>query len=163
MSSRVKSGCPAHRFMFCYIRAFRLDCHLNLSISLFLSPDGKVKASKRHGATSVKEYLELGYPAGSPVQFSLLLGWNPGNDQEVISKTVAIRLFSLDRVNASPVRFRSTNSTGTTEFIFAACEPRDLGRALFAIFAKRRFGCPNLARRNDSNIWSVGCRWFRNG
>lgn len=76
-----------------------------IHLSIFLSPDGKGKLSKRHGATSVKEYRELGYLPEALFNFLLLLGWNPGHDEEVIAKDRAIQEFSLDRVNASPVRF----------------------------------------------------------
>ncbi len=100
-------------------------------LSIFLSPDGKGKLSKRHGATSVKEYRELGYLPEALFNFLLLLGWNPGNDQEVISKAEAIKMFSLDRVNASPVRFALDKLNWYNGVYIRSLEPRDLaGRCL---------------------------------
>lgn len=93
---------PVHVLLY---EAFGWQAPEFVHLSIFLSPDGKGKLSKRHGATSVKEYRESGYLAEALFNFLLLLGWNPGNDQEVISREEAIKLFSLDRVNASPVRF----------------------------------------------------------
>ncbi len=95
-------------------------------LSIFLSPDGKGKLSKRHGATSVKEYRELGYLPEALFNFLLLLGWNPGNDQELISKEEAIKLFSLDRVNASPVRFAIDKLNWYNGVYIRGLEPRDL-------------------------------------
>ncbi|HYH01955.1 MAG TPA: glutamate--tRNA ligase [Bacillota bacterium] len=74
-------------------------------LSIFLAPDGKGKLSKRHGATSVKEYREQGYLPEALFNCLLFLGWNPGTEQELFSTAEAIEQFSLDRVNASPVRF----------------------------------------------------------
>ena len=100
-------------------------------LSIFLSPDGKGKLSKRHGATSVKEYRELGYLPEALFNFLLLLGWNPGNDQEVISKEEAIQMFSLDRVNASPVRFAPDKLIWYNGVYIRSLKPRDLaGRCL---------------------------------
>ncbi len=100
-------------------------------LSIFLSPDGKGKLSKRHGATSVKEYRESGYLPEALFNFLLLLGWNPGNDQEVISKAEAIKMFSLDRVNASPVRFALDKLNWYNGVYIRSLEPRDLaGRCL---------------------------------
>ncbi|MGD8400270.1 MAG: glutamate--tRNA ligase [Bacillota bacterium] len=74
-------------------------------LSIFLAPDGKGKLSKRHGATSVKEYREQGYLPEALFNCLLFLGWNPGTEQEIFLKEEAIDQFSLERVNASPVRF----------------------------------------------------------
>ena len=74
-------------------------------LSIFLAPDGKGKLSKRHGATSVKEYREQGYLPEALFNCLLFLGWNPGTEQEIFSKEEAIQQFTLERVNASPVRF----------------------------------------------------------
>jgi glutamyl-tRNA synthetase len=74
-------------------------------LSIFLAPDGKGKLSKRHGATSVKEYREQGYLPEALFNCLLFLGWNPGTEQELFSKEEAVAQFNLERVNASPVRF----------------------------------------------------------
>jgi glutamyl-tRNA synthetase len=74
-------------------------------LSIFLAPDGKGKLSKRHGATSVKEYRDQGYLPEALFNCLLFLGWNPGTEQEVFTKEEAIAQFTLERVNASPVRF----------------------------------------------------------
>jgi glutamyl-tRNA synthetase len=74
-------------------------------LSIFLAPDGKGKLSKRHGATSVKEYREQGYLPEALFNCLLFLGWNPGTEQELFSKSEAVDRFTLERVNASPVRF----------------------------------------------------------
>ncbi|HOJ79117.1 MAG TPA: glutamate--tRNA ligase [Bacillota bacterium] len=93
---------PVHVLLY---QAFGWEPPQFVHLSIFLSPDGKGKLSKRHGATSAKEYREQGYLPEALFNFLLLLGWNPGTDQEIFSKEEAIASFSLERVNASPVRF----------------------------------------------------------
>ena len=69
-------------------------------IPLILSAD-KTKLSKRHGALSALEYRELGYLPEALLNFVALIGWNPGNDQEVFTLDELGKAFSLDRVQKS--------------------------------------------------------------
>ena len=57
--------------------------------------------SKRHGATSIREYLEAGYLPDAIVNFLCLMGWSPGNNQEIISREELIKKFELKKVTAS--------------------------------------------------------------
>src|SRR5881392_2669899 len=51
-------------------------------LPLILGPD-KTRLSKRHGATSVMAYPELGIVPEAMRNFLALLGWAPSNDQEM--------------------------------------------------------------------------------
>ncbi|PIQ35790.1 MAG: hypothetical protein COV32_01495 [Candidatus Yonathbacteria bacterium CG10_big_fil_rev_8_21_14_0_10_43_136] len=66
-------------------------------LPMILAPD-KSKLSKRHGALAVTEYREEGYLPEAILNFVALMGWNPGNDQEIISLEEMIKLFSLEKV-----------------------------------------------------------------
>ena len=66
---------------------------------------GKSKLSKRHGAQSVLDYQKLGYLPDALRNFLVLLGWNPGTNQEIFSSSELIELFSLERVQKSPAIF----------------------------------------------------------
>ncbi|WP_286952773.1 MULTISPECIES: glutamate--tRNA ligase [Aminobacterium] len=66
-------------------------------LPMILGKDKK-KLSKRHGATSVYEYRDLGYMPDSVFNFLAILGWSPGDDREVFSREEAIKLFDLKRV-----------------------------------------------------------------
>ena len=72
-------------------------------IPLIHGPDG-AKLSKRHGATSVIEYKEMGYLPEAMRNYLLRLGWSHG-DSEIISDAQAIEWFALDKVGKSPSRF----------------------------------------------------------
>src|SRR5580765_2773097 len=62
-----------------------------------LGPDGK-KLSKRHGATSVEEFRELGYLPETLVNFLALLGWSYDDKTTVMSPDELVERFSFDRV-----------------------------------------------------------------
>ena len=72
-------------------------------IPLIYGADG-TKMSKRHGATSVVEYEQMGYLPEAMRNYLLRLGWSHGND-EIISDENAIKWFGLENVGKSPARF----------------------------------------------------------
>jgi len=57
----------------------------------------KTRLSKRHGATSVLAYRELGYLPDALVNYLARLGWSHG-DQELFTRTELITHFSLENV-----------------------------------------------------------------
>jgi nondiscriminating glutamyl-tRNA synthetase len=73
-------------------------------ISLILGKD-RSKMSKRHGATSVEQYKNLGYLPEGLVNFLALLGWAPPGEQEIFSPAELIEQFSMDRVAKNPAVF----------------------------------------------------------
>ncbi|WP_417267242.1 glutamate--tRNA ligase [Celeribacter baekdonensis] len=72
-------------------------------IPLIFGPDGK-KMSKRHGATGVKEYQAMGYPAAGMRNYLARLGWSHGDD-EFFTDAQAQEWFELDGINKAPARF----------------------------------------------------------
>ena len=73
-------------------------------ISLILGKDYK-KMSKRHGATSVDQYRQLGYLPEAIDNFLALLGWAPDGEQELFTQEELIQNFSMDRVAKNPAVF----------------------------------------------------------
>ena len=66
----------------------------------------KARLSKRHGATSVMAYQEMGYLPEALVNYLVRLGWSSG-DQEVFTREELIRKFSLDNVGKSAAVFNA--------------------------------------------------------
>jgi len=72
---------------------------------MILGPDKK-RLSKRHGATSVEEFKNLGILPAAMLNYLALLGWSPGgNADEVMTAQAVIGKFSLKKVNKSPAAF----------------------------------------------------------
>ncbi len=90
-------------------------------LSLLLKPDGKGKLSKRDGdrlgfpvfplewtspeGDISRGYREDGYFPEAFVNLLALLGWNPGDEQEIFSMEELIAAFSLERVIKSGAKF----------------------------------------------------------
>ncbi len=70
-------------------------------VSMILAPDHS-KLSKRHGATSVQEYRDMGMLPEALLNYLALLGWSPGEDREIMNMGEMISLFSLKRVSKNP-------------------------------------------------------------
>ncbi len=74
-------------------------------LPLILGPD-KSRLSKRHGATSVLAYQDMGIVPEAFRNFLGLLGWTPGNvGKEIFSSDELIELFSLDGISRSNAVF----------------------------------------------------------
>ncbi|WP_299142337.1 glutamate--tRNA ligase [uncultured Dialister sp.] len=73
-------------------------------ISLILGADHK-KMSKRHGATSVTEYKNMGYLPDAMVNYLALLGWAPKGEQEIFTREELIKQFSMKRVSSNDAVF----------------------------------------------------------
>jgi glutamyl-tRNA synthetase len=73
-------------------------------LPLILGPD-KQRLSKRHGATSVMAYSELGYLPEAFFNFLALLGWSPGGDRELMTRRDLIDSFSLEGVGKANAVF----------------------------------------------------------
>ncbi len=81
-------------------------------VPLILGPD-KTRLSKRHGATSVISYRDLGIVPEAFRNFLALLGWTPpqaaaGTNEatpEILSDTQLIQLFGLDGISRSNAVF----------------------------------------------------------
>jgi glutamyl-tRNA synthetase/nondiscriminating glutamyl-tRNA synthetase len=73
-------------------------------LSLVLGPD-HAPLSKRHGATSVAEFRERGFLPEALVNYLTLLGWSPGDGEEIVTAAEAARRFDLTKVSHSAAVF----------------------------------------------------------
>ncbi|MBR3717277.1 MAG: glutamate--tRNA ligase, partial [Bacteroidaceae bacterium] len=91
-------------------------------LPLLLKPEGNGKLSKRDGdrlgfpvfplewhdpksGEVSSGYREKGYLPEAVINFLALLGWNPGNDQEMMSMDELIQLFDLSRCSKAGAKF----------------------------------------------------------
>ena len=91
-------------------------------LPLLLKPEGNGKLSKRDGdrlgfpvfplewhdpksGEVSSGYREAGYLPEAVINFLALLGWNPGNDQELMSMDELIRLFNLEHCSKAGAKF----------------------------------------------------------
>ncbi|WP_236974437.1 glutamate--tRNA ligase [Membranihabitans maritimus] len=91
-------------------------------LPLLLKPEGGGKLSKRDGAkfgfpvfplqweepsdgNTYKGFREAGILPEALANFIALLGWSPGNDQEIFSVEDLVKVFSLEQISKSGARF----------------------------------------------------------
>lgn len=79
-------------------RALGFDVPKFAHLPLILSPEGG-RLSKRFGATSIREYKELGYLPKAIANYLMLLGWSPGEDKEIFTLEEAKEIFEITGVN----------------------------------------------------------------
>lgn len=75
-------------------------CHL----PMVLGQDGQ-KLSKRHGATSVREFRNKGYLPEALINYISLLGWSLDDSTEFFTMKELCKAFSLHRLNKAPAVF----------------------------------------------------------
>lgn len=92
-------------------RALGAELPVFAHVPLILGPD-KTRLSKRHGATSVISYRQMGIVPEAFRNFLSLLGWTPGNikdesgkDREIFSSDELIRMFTLGGISKSNAVF----------------------------------------------------------
>jgi nondiscriminating glutamyl-tRNA synthetase len=72
--------------------------------SLLMGSDGS-KMSKRHGATGVRDYREMGYLPQTLTNYLALLSWSPPEGKEVLDLEELLRLFDIGDLSSSPAVF----------------------------------------------------------
>lgn len=109
---------PLHVLLY---EAFGWERPLFAHLPLILRPDGNGKLSKRDGdrlgfpvfpldwmspeGEKYTGYRETGYFPDAFINMLALLGWNPGNNQEIFTLEELVNEFSLERVGKSGSRF----------------------------------------------------------
>lgn len=97
---------PKHVLLYQYF-GWELPTFIHLAPVMGKAEDGSVsKLSKRHGATSFGDLVDMGYLPEAITNYVALLGWNPKNtNQEIFTMDELIKVFSLDGLSKSPAVF----------------------------------------------------------
>ncbi len=110
---------PAHILIYRYL-GLEADMPKLAHLPLILRPDGQGKLSKRDKSglpmfpldwydertkESYTGYRESGFFPEAFVNMLALLGWNPGDNREIMTKQELIEGFSFERVNKSGAKF----------------------------------------------------------
>ena len=88
----------------CIFRALGAPVPQYAHLSMIVNQQGK-PYSKRDGAAFVGEYREQGYLPEALFNYLLLLGWNPGDDREVLTRDEMVKLFELEKVHVTAAMF----------------------------------------------------------
>ena len=86
-------------------RFFEWEMPKYFHLTVLLDPSGKGKMSKRQGTTHARAFLDDGYLPEAVLNFLMLLGWNPGTEQDLFTLDDFVQQFSVERLNKKPVAF----------------------------------------------------------
>ncbi len=118
---RGEEWLPSLPLHFMLYRAFGWERPEFAHLPLILKPDGKGKLSKRDGdrlgfavfplkwtpkeGDGARGFREDGYLAEPFINMLALLGWNPGDNKEVMTMQEMIESFSIERIGKSGARY----------------------------------------------------------
>ncbi|ADK83480.1 glutamyl-tRNA synthetase [Desulfarculus baarsii DSM 2075] len=103
-------------------------------IPMILGQD-KARLSKRHGATAITDYREMGYLPEAMINALARLGWSHG-DQEIFSRQELIELFDLDSVGRSAAVFDLDKLRSLNHKYIQKADPQRLAQLVQPFLAK---------------------------
>ncbi|MBI5101504.1 MAG: glutamate--tRNA ligase [Nitrospirae bacterium] len=97
----------------------------------------KARLSKRHGATSVMAYYEMGYLPEALINYLVRLGWSFG-DQEVFSRDELIEHFSFEHVGKAAAVFNPEKLTWLNSQYIMKSDPARLAELVIPFLVKEK-------------------------
>jgi len=114
-------------------------------LPMILGPD-KSRLSKRHGATSVQAYRDMGYLPEAMINYLARLGWSHG-DQEIFSREELIRYFTLEKVGRTPAVFDPAKLLWLNGHYIKQAEAKRLVEHLFPFWEEAGVSREELQRK----------------
>jgi glutamyl-tRNA synthetase/nondiscriminating glutamyl-tRNA synthetase len=107
-------------------------------LALVMGPDHS-PLSKRHGATSVAEFREKGYLPEALVNYLALIGWSPGENEELLPVRELARRFSLEAVGHSAGVFDEEKLAWVNRHYMKLADPLRIGAEAMRYFQRLGF------------------------
>lgn len=95
------SSTPKYNLLY---QAFGWEIPTYIHVSTIIKPDGR-KMSKRSGDPSFEDLVEQGYLVDAIINYVALLGWSPGDNQEIFSLKELEQAFDISGISKSPAVF----------------------------------------------------------
>ncbi|MEW6543813.1 MAG: glutamate--tRNA ligase [Nitrospirota bacterium] len=99
----------------------------------------KAKLSKRHGATSILAYRDMGYLPEAMVNYLVRLGWSYG-DQEIFTIPELIEKFSLESIQKSAAVFNPEKLLWVNAQYLKSNEPKRIAELLLPFLEQAGLG-----------------------
>ncbi len=143
-------------------------------LPLLLKPEGSGKLSKRDGdrlgfpvfplewkdpqtGEVSSGYREKGYFADGFINMLALLGWNPGNNQEVMELKDMVALFSFEKVSKAGARFDPEKAAWFNQQYLRKRDPKELAK-MFLLSAEATAFAPSEKLFGDAAYVEGFCR-----
>jgi glutamyl-tRNA synthetase len=110
-------------------------------VPMILGSD-KTRLSKRHGATSVMAYKDMGYLSEALVNYLVRLGWSCG-DQEIFSMDEMIEKFAVESIGKSAAVFNPEKLLWLNAHYIKNHTPEKLADLAWEYFAEKGYTRPS--------------------
>lgn len=115
-------------------------------IPMILASEGG-RLSKRAGATAISEYKNMGFLPQALVNYLTLLGWSPGENQEIISKEESVKKFSIKDINNTAAAFNQKKLEWINNYYLKNFDPQKLLDMAIPLFKQKGFIKDNFDRK----------------
>lgn len=103
--SEYLSSTPKYNLLYEAL-GWEIPTYIHLPLIMGQNEDGTVsKLSKRHGAVSFEDLVNMGYLPEAIINYIAFLGWCPASNQEIFSLDELQKEFSPKRISKSPAVF----------------------------------------------------------
>jgi glutamyl-tRNA synthetase len=119
-------------------------------LSLVMGPD-HAPLSKRHGATSVDEFRRKGYLPEALVNYLALIGWSPGNNEELLPADELARRFRLENVSHAAGVFDEDKLAWANRHYLKLCAPERLATLVEPYMRRHHFVIDELS--GEARSW----------
>lgn len=131
-------------------------CHIPLILGVDRS-----RLSKRHGATSIRDYREEGYLPQALVNYLCNLGWSMGHDdKEIYSIDEAIKEFKLENINKTAAVFDINKLGWVNGQYIRKLDPEKLLEMLIEILKRKACIKRNLIKNGFSRWLSFSRKGY---
>jgi len=96
------------------------------------------RMSKRAGATAVSDYRKLGYFPEALVNYLMLLGWSPG-EQEIVRAEDAVKKFSIKKINKTGAAFSMDKLKWVNEQYIKKMDAARLTESLVPLLKEKQY------------------------
>jgi nondiscriminating glutamyl-tRNA synthetase len=131
-------------------------------LSTILGAD-RERLSKRHGATSIANFREMGVLPEALVNYLALLGWAPtGGTREIFSLQELVKEFSLERVTPSPAVFDMEKLYWLNRHYIKESSPERIQKLALPHFSSLLggFSSRQETKKSDSSELPDAAKWF---
>jgi len=134
-------------------------------LSMILGSD-RERLSKRHGATSIANFRDMGVLPQALINYLALLGWAPsGGTREIFSKEELVKEFSLERVTPSPAIFDFEKLYWLNRRYIKELNPDDLALMTLTLFTRAGLlgeaARDGLANRGGVFMAGIDLEWLK--
>lgn len=114
-------------------------------LPLIMGAEGRL--SKRTGATAISDYRASGYLPQALVNYLLLLGWSPGENQEIVNIAEAIKKFDITDANKTASQFNLEKLNWVNAQYIKKLAPAELLELVKPLLLEKKYIADNF----DSN------------